>query len=92
MQPISVTGPLTTATPYTSLRRSAETLETAFLAEMIKATGLGRPAEVTGGGPGEEAFSSFMADAHARALMARGGVGLADHIERALSARTEQGA
>lgn len=70
-----------------ALRRSAEALETAFLSEMFKAAGIGRPPESMNGGAGEEHFSSFLAEAHARAMVARGGIGLADHIERALAAR-----
>ncbi|MCC5971260.1 MAG: rod-binding protein [Pararhodobacter sp.] len=75
-----------------ALRRSAEDLETAFLSEMLKSAGIGRAAESMNGGAGEEHFSSFFADAYARALVARGGIGLADHIERALEARGTEGA
>jgi len=74
-----------------ALRRSAEALETAFLSEMFKAAGIGRPPESMNGGAGEEHFASFLADAHARAMVARGGVGLADHIERSLLARGAEG-
>jgi len=73
------------------LRRSAEALETAFLSEMFKAGGIGRPPESMNGGAGEEHFASFLAEAHARAMVARGGIGLADHIERALVARGAEG-
>lgn len=69
------------------LRRSAEALEAAFLSEMLKAAGLGRAPDSMNGGQGEEHFASFMADAHAQALMARGGIGLADFVERSLAAR-----
>lgn len=71
----------------TPLRRSAEALETAFLAEMLKTAGVFKPSESFGGGEGEEQFTSFLADAQARAMVARGGLGLADSIERALIAR-----
>lgn len=70
-----------------ALRRSAEALETAFLSEMFRAAGIGRPSESMNGGAGEEHFASFLAEAHARAMVARGGIGLADHIERSLIAR-----
>ncbi|KPQ07020.1 MAG: Rod binding protein [Rhodobacteraceae bacterium HLUCCA12] len=70
-----------------ALRQSAEALETAFLAQMLKSAGIGQPPDSMNGGPGEEHFASFMTEAHARALMARGGLGLADHVERALMAR-----
>lgn len=75
----------------TALRRSAAALETAFLSEMFKAAGIGRPAESMNGGAGEEHFASFLAEAHARAMVARGGVGLADHIERSLINRGAEG-
>lgn len=72
--------------PPSALRRSAEALEAAFLSEMFKAAGIGRPAESMNGGAGEEHFASFLAEAHARAMVARGGIGLAEHIERSLVA------
>lgn len=72
------------------LRRSAESLEAAFLSEMLKAAGIGRPAESMDGGAGEEHFASFLAESHARAMVARGGIGLADHIERSLTARASE--
>lgn len=74
-----------------ALRRSAEALETAFLSEMFKAAGIGRPPESMNGGAGEEHFASFLAEAHARAMVARGGIGLANHIERSLAARGAEG-
>lgn len=77
----------------TPIRRSAEALETSFLAEMLKSAGVYKPAESFGGGEGEEQFTSFLADAQARAMVARGGIGLADQIERSLIARQQgQGA
>ena len=79
------------APPASPLRQSAEALETAFLAEMLKSAGIFEPSESMGGGAGEENFTSFLADAHARAMVARGGLGLADHIERSLIARQQGG-
>jgi len=77
-----------TATDPRALRQSAEAFEAAFLAEMLKAAGIGRPQEGFGsGGVGEDTFASYFADIHARALVARGGIGLADRIEAALLAR-----
>jgi peptidoglycan hydrolase FlgJ len=77
----------TTSHSPTPLRTSAEALETAFLAEMLKNANVFRPAETFGGGAGEDHFISFMADAQARAMVARGGIGLADSIEQALRRR-----
>tara|TARA_R110002072_G_scaffold44352_1_gene124223 strand:+ start:508 stop:795 length:288 start_codon:yes stop_codon:yes gene_type:complete len=69
------------------IRQSAEALESVFLAEMLKSAGVFKPAESFGGGAGEEQFTSFLADTQARAMVARGGLGLADQIEAALIAR-----
>lgn len=71
-------------TAQSRIRQSAEALETAFLAEMLKTSGMIRPSEAQGGGAGEDQFTSFLADAHARAIVARGGLGLANQIERVL--------
>lgn len=90
MNPISPNLPQAPS-PQTAIRRSAEALETAFLAEMLKNAGVFKPAESFGGGEGEEQFTSFIADAQARAMVARGGLGLADHIERSLIARQNGG-
>jgi len=83
----SPTGPAARAPD--ALRRSAEALESAFLAEMLKAAGVFKPSETMGGGAGEEQFTSFLADAQAQALVARGGIGLADSIEQALRVRAQ---
>ena len=77
-----------TSTDASTLRQSAEAFEAVFLAEMLKATGIGKPQQGFGtGGAGEDVFASYFADIHARAMVARGGIGLADRIEAALSAR-----
>lgn len=68
-----------------SLRQTALELEGAFLSEMLKSAGAFQPANEIGGGAGEAHFSSFLADAHARAMVARGGIGLADAIEASLN-------
>lgn len=92
MQPLSATPPLTAtsattlspAAPNQAITQAAQALETAFLAEMLKASGLGRMGNE---GDDEDPFASFMADAQAQALMARGGIGLASHIEHVLLMR-----
>ena len=89
--PVLPAQPTTTPAPGDprALRASAEAFEAVFLAEMLKAAGFGRAREgLGGGGAGEDAFASFFADIHARALVARGGLGLADRIEAALVARS----
>jgi Rod binding domain-containing protein len=86
-KPMLTTPPITPNPRPDSLRRSAEAFEASFLAEMLKNAGVFKPAEGFGGGPGEAHFTSFLADTQARAMVARGGIGLADSIERALRAR-----
>lgn len=73
--------------PQTDLQRNARDLETAFLAEMLKAAGTVQTPEGFDGGPGEAQFATFLADAQARALMAAGGLGLAPAIEASLARR-----
>lgn len=75
-----------------ALRSSAVALETAFLAEMLKSAGIGNQ---TGSGADagdgiEQPLDSLLTDAYAEALMARGGIGLATHIERALALRNAE--
>lgn len=85
IQPVALP---TAPAPPDALRRSAEALEAAFLAEMLKSAGAFRPTEGPGsGGEGEAQFASFLADEQARAMVARGGIGLADSIEHALRLR-----
>ena len=71
------------------LRQKALKLETAFLAEMLGHAGFGAPRESFGGGLGEEQFSSFLRQEQAKAMVQSGGIGLAEVIFRALSARQE---
>lgn len=66
------------------LRDAAARLETAFLAEMLGAAGLGAPRGATGGGVGEVQFASFLRQAQAAALVGGGGIGLAESLFRAL--------
>ena len=63
-----------------ALRDAARKLEVAFLAEMLKNAGLGTPRSDFGGGVGEEQYSSFIREAHAEAIVAGGGIGLAENI------------
>ncbi len=71
-----------------ALRRAAEAMEASFLAEMLKAAGVGAPRASFGGGVGEEQFASFLTEAHAAAIVERGGIGLADSLFNALVERS----
>jgi flagellar protein FlgJ len=73
------------------MRRKAEELESAFLSVMLGHAGVGRPLAEMGGGSGEAQFASLLRDAQAEAIVARGGIGLADTIFEALVRRSENG-
>lgn len=70
-----------------ALRDAAEKLEATFLAEMLKSAGLGAPRETFGGGIGEEQFASFLREAQAEAMVAAGGIGLAQALFEAMTLR-----
>lgn len=69
----------------TDLRAKARELEAAFLSEMLGHAGLGAAGESFGGGIGEEQFASFLRQEQATAMVAQGGIGLAESLFRALS-------
>ena len=70
------------------LRKAAEAFEAAYLAEMLKYTGLNAMPDGFGGGAGEEAFGSLLTDEYARLLAERGGIGIAEQVFEALKQRT----
>lgn len=74
-----------------ALRQAAENLEATFLGEMLKAAGLGESRESFGGGAGEDQFSSFLVQQHAKAMVSSGGIGLAESIYNSLKERQENG-
>ncbi len=69
------------------MRETANAFETVFLAEMLKHAGLGQSRESFGGGEGEGAFASMLADEQAAQMVRSGGIGLAEHILNNLIAR-----
>lgn len=75
------------ATRRQELREVADAFEASFLAEMLKASGLGKSRSEFGGGAGEDAFSSMMVDEQAGLMVARGGIGLSESIFESLWAR-----
>lgn len=83
--PLPVTPP-ENAMPRTAAapRAAAEALEASFLAEMLKATGLGEQENSFSGSAGESQFASFHRDAIAEEIVRKGGIGLADMIEASL--------
>lgn len=90
-------GPITlplTARPQTPnaearLMAQAVALEGAFLAEMLRHAGLGKPPEHLGGGAGEDQFASFLRAAQADAMARRGGIGLAEHLFNGMKGRAD---
>lgn len=71
------------------LRQAAQELEATFISEMLKQARFGEARGAFGGGVGEEQFTSFLRDEHAKALAAQGGFGLSEAIFNALVARLE---
>ena len=69
------------------LRTKAAELEATFLSEMLSYTGMDQQSESFSGGHGEERFTSFLRQEHAQAIVASGGLGLAEHLFQALTQR-----
>ena len=69
------------------LRELAERFEAQFVSEMLRYSGLNAVSESFGGGPGEEAFASFLTEAYADKMVGAGGVGLAESIYQAMLAK-----
>lgn len=65
-------------------RLAAENFEAQFIAEMLKYSGLNQTSSSFGGGPGEEAFASFLTEAYAKKITDAGGLGLSEAIYRAM--------
>ncbi|MFB9148523.1 rod-binding protein [Roseovarius ramblicola] len=78
--------------PSAARRDAAEALEASFLAEMLRATGLGEQENSLSGSTGESQFASFHRAAIAREMVAAGGIGLADVIEAAIGETSRDGA
>lgn len=72
-----------------TLHQKAEELEAAFLAEMLSHAGFGAARDSFGGGIGEEQFASFLRAEQATAMVKQGGIGLAEHFFRSLSAKDQ---
>lgn len=73
--------------PDPPLMTKAKELEAAFLAEMLSHSGLGGGAEGFDGGIGEEQFGSFLRAEQAKLMVARGGIGLAEGLFRAMGGK-----
>ncbi len=73
--------PQTPPAELARIHKVARDYEQSFLAIMLGQMQAGVKAEGFGGGKGEDAFKSFLNDAMAKSMTARGGVGLAPRLE-----------
>jgi len=92
---VSLSRPVADAAPpapAAGRRDAAEALEVSFLAEMLKATGLGEQENSFSGSTGESQFASIHRTAMAREMVAAGGIGLAGAIEAAIAETSRGGA
>lgn len=71
--------------PEDPLMVQAKALESAFLSEMLSHAGFGAAQKDFGGGIGEEQFSSFLRQEQADLMVAKGGIGLAEQLFRAMT-------
>ena len=70
------------------MREAARTVETAFVAEVLKSAGIAQPRAEFGGGPGEDQFASLLQAALAEEIVDAGGFGVAEQVYRQLRAGT----
>ena len=83
-------SPKAPSTQDRTLREAAEKLEAGFLAEMLKAAGLGKSRGSFGGGAGEDQFSSFLVQEQAMQMVKAGGIGLAEALFDSLKEKTNE--
>ena len=91
MTPLGVSFTPQSASPAKAadLQALARDLETTFIAEMLKHSGLGDAQSSFGGGIGEEQFASFRLQQTAEQIANNGGIGLAESIFQSLVERTK---
>jgi peptidoglycan hydrolase FlgJ len=69
------------------LMEKAKALEASFLSEMLGHAGFGAARESFGGGIGEDQFGSFLRAEQAKAMVEKGGIGLAEHLFHAMKGK-----
>ena len=74
-----------------ALREAAQQMEVSFLAEMLKAAGLGESRGAFGGGEGEDQFASFLVREQAVMMVKAGGIGLTEALFETLKENTNDG-
>lgn len=72
-----------------ALRKAAQALEASFLAEMLKAAGLGKTSGQFGGGQGEDQFASFLVAEQAKYMVQAGGIGLTESLFESLKEKQD---
>jgi len=84
--PVLPSLPMATAVPPPAdgLRRVAQEFETAFLAEMLAHSGVGRMPEGLNGGAGESQFASLLTREYAAEIARSGKLRLAEQIWQSL--------
>ena len=92
MMPIesSLTTSVTAPAKDAALRDAAQKLEATFLAEMLKAAGLGQSRQSFGGGAGEDQFGSFLVQEQALQMVRAGGIGLSEALFETLKERENE--
>lgn len=75
-----------------ALMEQARALEASFLSEMLGHAGMGAARDSFGGGIGEDQFASFLRQEQAKGMVAKGGIGLAEHLFNRLSERAQNAA
>ncbi|MFZ7091099.1 rod-binding protein [Primorskyibacter sp. 2E233] len=73
-----------------ALAKAAQELEASFLAEMLESAGVGKTPGGFGGGAGEDQFSSFLVQEQARAMAAKGGIGLAETLYQSMKEKLDE--
>ncbi|MEP1947652.1 MAG: rod-binding protein [Lentilitoribacter sp.] len=70
-----------------AMLQAAQKLEATFLAQMLKAAGLGQARDSFSGGAGEDQFASFLLDSQAEKIVESGGFGLTEALFESLKER-----
>ncbi|MGJ8609774.1 MAG: rod-binding protein [Octadecabacter sp.] len=73
-----------------TLMAVAQSLEAAFLSEMLKSAGVGETPQDFGGGAGEDQFASFLREEQAKQMVQAGGIGLAQSMFDAMIAKSHE--
>ena len=76
--------PVATPEQKARIEKVSREYEQSFLSIMLGSLTSGVKTDTFGGGQGEEAFKSFMNDAIAKSMAARGGIGLAPKLQAEL--------